>query len=101
MSLDDYSDGVHGWSNEEWVEYLKKIDAKPGDVFVWFNHDWSKTKGQHMTMYAGIGEDGVAYEWTASSTYGVILSPLTDRSPQNIFESFTLMKGVADVVGYN
>ncbi|MBO4681406.1 MAG: hypothetical protein J5623_05835 [Clostridiales bacterium] len=101
VSLDDYSDGVHGWSNEEWVEYLKKIDAKPGDVFVWFNHDWSKTKGQHMTMYAGIGEDGVAYEWTASSTYGVILSPLTDRSPQNIFESFTLMKGVADVVGYN
>ena len=101
VSLDDYSDGVHGWSNEEWVEYLKKIDAKPGDVFVWFNHDWSKTKGQHMTMYAGIGEDGIAYEWTASSTYGVILSPLTDRSPQNIFESFTLMKGVADVVGYN
>jgi len=101
VSLDDYSDGVLGWSNEEWVEYLKKIDAKPGDVFVWFNHDWSKTKGQHMTMYAGIGEDGIAYEWTASSTYGVILSPLTDRSPQNIFESFTLMKGVADVVGYN
>ena len=54
-----------------------------------------------MTMYAGIGADGIAYEWTASSTYGVILSPLTDRSPQNIFESFTLMKGVADVIGYN
>jgi uncharacterized protein YjdB len=101
VSLDDYSDGVHGWSNDEWVEYLKKTDAKPGDVFVWFNHDWSKTKGQHMTMYAGIGADGIAYEWTASSTYGVILSPLTDRSPQNIFESFTLMKGVADVIGYN
>ena len=101
VSLDDYSDGVHGWSNDEWVDYLKKTGAKPGDVFVWFNHDWSKTKGQHMTMYAGIGEDGIAYEWTASSTYGVILSPLTDRSPQNIFESFTLMKGVADVIGYN
>ena len=101
VSLDDYSDGVHGWSNDEWVDYLKKTGAKPGDVFVWFNHDWSKTKGQHMTMYAGIGDDGIAYEWTASSTYGVILSPLTDRSPQNIFESFTLMKGVADVVGYN
>ena len=101
VSLDDYSDGVHGWSNEEWADYLKKTGAKPGDVFVWFNHDWSKTKGQHMTMYAGIGEDGIAYEWTASSTYGVILSPLTDRSPQNIFESFTLMKGVADVEGYN
>ncbi|MBO4449720.1 MAG: hypothetical protein J5777_03975 [Clostridiales bacterium] len=101
VSLDDYSDGVHGWSNAEWVEYLKKTGAKPGDVFVWFNHDWSKTKGQHMTMYAGIGEDGTAYEWTASSTYGVILSPLTDRSPQNIFESFTLMKGVADITGYN
>ena len=54
-----------------------------------------------MTMYAGIGEDGIAYEWTASSKYGVILSPLWDRTPQKVFESFTLMKGVADVVGYN
>ena len=101
VSLDDYSDGVHGWSNDEWVDYLKKTGAKPGDVFVWFNHDWSKTKGQHMTMFAGIGEDGIAYEWTASSTYGVILSPLTDRTPQNIFESFTLMKAVADITGAN
>lgn len=100
ISLEDRSDGVHGWSNDEWVDYLKATGAKPGDVFVWFNHDWSKTKGQHMTMFAGIGEDGIAYEWTASSTYGVVLSPLTDRSPQNIFESFTLIKGVADVVGY-
>ena len=100
ISLSDRSDGVSGWSNEEWIDYLKETGAKPGDVFVWFNHDWSKTKGQHMTMYAGIGEDGIAYEWTASSTYGVILSPLTDRSPQKIFEAFTLFKGVADVNGY-
>ena len=100
VSLSDRSNGVHGWSNEEWIDYLKETGAKPGDVFVWFNHDWNKTKGQHMTMYAGIGEDGIAYEWTASSTYGVILSPLTDRSPQNIFESFTLFKGVADINGY-
>lgn len=100
VSLSDRSDGVHGWSNEEWVDYLKETGAKPGDVIVWFNHDWSKKKGQHMTMYAGIGEDGIAYEWTASSTYGVILSPLTDRSPQNIFEAFTIFKGVADVNGY-
>lgn len=100
VSLSDRSDGVQGWSNEEWLDYLKETGAKPGDVFVWFNHDWSKTKGQHMTMYAGIGEDGIAYEWTASSTYGVILSPLTDRSPQKIFEAFTLFKGVADVNGY-
>ena len=101
ISLSDRNDGVHGWSNEEWIDYLNETGAKPGDVFVWFNHDWSKKKGQHMTMYAGIGEDGIAYEWTASSTYGVILSPLTDRTPQNIFESFTLIKGVADVVGHN
>ena len=101
VSLSDRNDGVHGWSNEEWIDYLNEVGAKPGDVFVWFNHDWSKTKGQHMTMYAGIGEDGIAYEWTASSTYGVILSPLWDRTPQKVFESFTLMKGVADVVGYN
>ncbi len=100
VSLSDRSDGVKGWSNEEWIDYLKETGAKPGDVIVWFNHDWSKTKGQHMTMYAGIGEDGIAYEWTASSTYGVILSPLTDRSPQNIFEAFTIFKGVADVTGY-
>ena len=101
VSLDDRNDGEHGWTNEEWIDYLNEVGAKPGDVFVWFNHDWSKTKGQHMTMYAGIGEDGIAYEWTASSTYGVILSPLWDRTPQKVFESFTLMKGVADVVGYN
>ena len=101
VSLSDRIDGVHGWSNEEWIDYLNEVGAKPGDVFVWFNHDWSKTKGQHMTMYAGIGEDGIAYEWTASSTYGVILSPLWDRTPQKVFESFTLMKGVADVIGYN
>lgn len=101
ISLSDRNDGVHGWSNEEWIDYLKETGAKPGDVFVWFNHDWSKKKGQHMTMFAGIGEDGIAYEWTASSTYGVILSPLTDRTPQNIFESFTLIKGVADVTGHN
>ena len=100
VSLSDRNDGVHGWSNAEWIDYLNAAGAKPGDVFVWFNHDWSKTKGQHMTMYAGIGDDGIAYEWTASSTYGVILSPLTDRTPQNIFESFTLFKGVADLVGY-
>lgn len=101
VSLEDRNDGVQGWSNEEWIDYLKETGAKPGDVIVWFNHDWSKTKGQHMTMYAGIGEDGIAYEWTASSTYGVILSPLTNRSPQKIFEAFTLIKGVADLVGYN
>ena len=101
VSLEDRNDGVHGWSNVEWIDYLNETGAKPGDVIVWFNHDWSKTKGQHMTMYAGIGEDGIAYEWTASSTYGVILSPLTDRSPQKIFEAFTLFKGVADVNGYN
>lgn len=101
VSLEDRNDGVHGWSNDEWIDYLNETGAKPGDVIVWFNHDWSKTKGQHMTMYAGIGEDGIAYEWTASSTYGVILSPLTDRSPQKIFEAFTLFKGVADVNGYN
>ena len=101
ISLSDRNDGVHGWSNEEWIDYLNETGAKPGDVFVWFNHDWSKKKGQHMTMYAGIGEDGIAYEWTASSTYGVILSPLTNRTPQNIFESFTLIKGVADVTGHN
>ena len=101
ISLSDRNDGVHGWSNEEWIDYLKETGAKPGDVFVWFNHDWSKKKGQHMTMFAGIGEDGIAYEWTASSTYGVILSPLTDRTPQNIFESFMLIKGVADVTGHN
>lgn len=100
ISLSDRSDGVKGWSNEEWVDYLTEIKAKPGDVFVWFNHDWSKKKGQHMTMFAGIGEDGIAYEWTASSTYGVILSPLWDRTPQGIFESFTLIKGVADLNGY-
>lgn len=100
VSLNDRNDGVHGWSNEEWIDYLKETGAKPGDVFVWYNHDWSKTKGQHMTMYAGIGEDGIAYEWTASSTYGVILSPLSDRTPQNIFESFVLFKGVADVNGF-
>ena len=100
VSLNDRSDGVHGWSNAEWIDYLNETGAKPGDVFVWYNHDWSKTKGQHMTMYAGIGEDGIAYEWTASSTYGVILSPLADRTPQNIFESFVLFKGVADVNGY-
>ena len=101
VSLDDRNDGEHGWTNEEWIDYLNEVGAKPGDVFVWFNHDWSKTKGQHMTMYAGIGEDGIAYEWTASSTYGVILSPLWDRTPQKVFESFTLMKGVSNVVGYN
>ena len=100
ISLSDRSDGEKGWSNDEWVDYLKETGAKPGDVFVWFNHDWSKKKGQHMTMFAGIGEDGIAYEWTASSTYGVILSPLWDRTPQGIFESFTLMKGVADLTGY-
>ncbi|MBR5182352.1 MAG: hypothetical protein IKW88_08865 [Clostridiales bacterium] len=101
VSLEDRNDGVQGWSNEEWIDFLNETGAKPGDVIVWFNHDWSKTKGQHMTMYAGIGEDGIAYEWTASSTYGVILSPLTNRSPQKIFEAFTLIKGVADLVGYN
>ena len=99
--LTDRNDGVPGWSNAEWVDYLKQVNAKPGDVFVWFNHDWSSKKGQHMTMFAGIGDDGIAYEWTASSTYGVIKSPLTDRSPQNIFESFALLKGVADLKGYN
>ena len=98
--LNDRSDGVPGWSNAEWVDYLTKAGAKPGDVFVWFNHDWSKTKGQHMTMYAGI-ENGIAYEWTASSTYGVIKSPLSDRSPQKIFESFTLLKAVAVLNGSN
>ena len=53
-----------------------------------------------MTMYAGI-ENGIAYEWTASSTYGVIKSPLSDRSPQKIFESFTLLKAVAVLNGSN
>ena len=101
VSLSDRSDGVHGWSNAEWIDYLNSVGAKPGDVIVWFNHDWSKKKGQHMTMYAGIGDDGIAYEWTASSTYGVIKSPLCDRTPQNIFEAFVLFKSVADITGYN
>ena len=92
-----------GWSNDEWVEYLSKYNFQAGDVIIWYYDTSSGGKSfQHMTIYAGI-EDGIAYEWTASSAYnGYVKCPLSSRS--TIFDGFAMFRATNDneaIVGMN
>ncbi|MCR4689612.1 MAG: hypothetical protein K5745_08725 [Saccharofermentans sp.] len=84
-----------GWSNDEWLDYLSKYNFKPGDVIIWyFDKADGRKSFEHMTIYAGI-ENGIAYEWTASSAYnGYIKRPLSERSA--LFGGFAMFRATND-----
>ena len=52
-------------NNAQWVEYLNKIGAQPGDIIFWDN-DKDDKFWTHVGIYAGI-EKGVAKMWHASA----------------------------------
>lgn len=56
---------VEGMNNAQWVEYLNKIGAQPGDIIFWDN-DKDDKFWTHIGIYAGI-EKGVAKMWHASA----------------------------------
>ncbi len=92
-----------GWTNDEWVQYLEKYNFKGGDVIIWYFNKPNGTKSfEHMTIFAGI-ENGIAYEWTASSAYeGYIKRPLSERS--KYFDGFAMFRATNDneaAVGMN
>lgn len=62
---------VRGMNNTQWVNYLTKIGAQPGDIIFWDN-DKDDKYWTHIGIYAGI-EKGVAKMWHASAVKNKVM----------------------------
>ena len=68
----DHRENVEGMDNDDWIEYLNALGARPGDILFWDDDDddqyWA-----HIGIYSGI-EDGYARMWHASSIKGLVIN---------------------------
>ena len=68
----DHRENVEGMTNDDWVEYLTALGARPGDILFW-DEDNDDKYWTHIGIYAGI-EDGYARMWHASSIKGLVIN---------------------------
>ena len=76
------TNGTSGIQNSEWIDIINTYGIRPGDMLMWWNDNNDSTNAQHITIFAGI-EDGVAYQWTGSSSMGYFCKrPLADSTSE-------------------
>ena len=83
------TNGTSGIQNSEWINIINDYGIRSGDMILWWNDSKDSTNPQHITIFAGI-EDGVAYQWTGSSSMGYFCKrPLSDSTSEYGKGSFT------------